>query len=60
MVLCLLLLLLLIHATIKSSEFFFLAEGFANGFLNDEMILQGSDGTIASVNYSGLKVDNTF
>jgi len=40
---------------------FFLAEGIANGFLKDEMILQGSDGTIASVNSAGgLNLDYSF
>jgi len=47
-------------ASIKSYVFFFLAEGLANGFLKDEMILQGSDSTNASVYAAGLGINNTF
>jgi len=49
-----------IFASIESYIFFFLTEGLANGLLKDEMVLQGSDGTNASVYSGGLAVDNTF
>lgn len=46
--------------SVCSCVYFFLAEGLAKGLLNDEMILQGSDGTIASVNAAGWRVFYSF
>jgi len=47
-------------ASTGSYIYFFLTEGLANGFLKDEMILRGSDGTNASVYSAGWAEDDTF